>query len=836
MAASRFLEGALPLTSLLTGHVRAAVMSGISGSGKSSAAALFAMGRLEHFAFVAWLDARSEDALRTQMPAALAWLGATPPAGGSTAQLWTDLLAELPVPWLVVLDGAEDPDVVRDWIPTSGYGHVIVTTRHGQWPSSTAPTLELGKMDSGEAEALLRARLADPSDPSSIDTESCQLLIERLAGWPLALEYAASWLRLHGRGADDLHVLFERLDRLDLDDPQLGPHAYPATATGVIRDVCDSLPPAAQLLLSGIGGMRGRGPVRVLSEWLDVCGEDAPDAVRHLAAASVARRLIIDDRRGPHEFDEVLQAHDAVVLVRSGTGFPMRVDHFWRLVEALTATLGQLVAEGRFVEAATLVLPADGVACALLTDGVPDRMRVMGTALMHNLGVTATMVGLTALAERWLTCATNIRDRFAYEDIRDRPETAVLQLQTLGALGQVVAQNADQAKLRVIADRSVDLLRLHPGIGSQGTPSASEALVPLTRALQQHDPACASLPMLIYVTAGVTLTPVGTGGQLVARLQSEIESARRLARAERWTESVDTVLAAANDADARGVLVGVMAEELFSIALELAVSLLRRPHLTPPAIVSGLGRLAEWLAAVEDATSCQSLRLDLLRSIRTLDPGTIEEAMRVAATQPEASTTLVAEWLSVADSVLSMLRSQWLSRSLPLDDLPPGMSVLRTIDGGGDSIYWLGVHQEMGIPIVVFCTTSVIEYAANGACDPLESSLRAAGLAGGVNQDRPPPLADGWTITIEGGVVIVRDAARVEWLTTEDTQPDTFLEAMATSAFAYVIYADLGNVALADLPPDRPAGLVRVVPPPARPPLRRGSPWDLLRSWIDGRR
>lgn len=321
----------------------------------------------------------------------------------------------------------------------------------------------------------------------------------------------------------------------------------------------------------------------------------------------------------------------------------------------------------------------------------------------------------------------------------------------------------------------------------------------------------------------------------MAQMQMQLDAASRLARAERWTMAVDTGLAAANAANERGVLVSVMVDRLLAIAAELVISLLRRPRQPPPALLYNLCRLVAWLDAVDDVTPSQSRRLALLRAIATLAPDLIDEAVRVIKNRPESSTPLVAEWIEAAEAVLRMLGSQWMLRSLPLDDLPPGLAVVRTINGGDGVTYWPGTNPATGMPVVVFCTNSVIEHTADGTRDPLEEHLVAAGLPDSFDPSGRPRVVDGWTITVEEGVLVLRDAAGIAWLTTSDPLEPLFLDAVANSSFAHVIYADLADTDPADLPCTRPSGFVRIVHPNQAPGSKARMWLSRVRKWFGGR-
>ncbi|MGH3784113.1 MAG: FxSxx-COOH system tetratricopeptide repeat protein [Pseudonocardiaceae bacterium] len=88
--------------------------------------------------------------------------------------------------WLLVFDNAEDPAVLRRFLPGSG-GHVVITTRRAGF-ASMGRVLEVDVLDRAESLTLLQRRI-----PSLTDNQG-QQLAELLGDLPLALEQAAAYL------------------------------------------------------------------------------------------------------------------------------------------------------------------------------------------------------------------------------------------------------------------------------------------------------------------------------------------------------------------------------------------------------------------------------------------------------------------------------------------------------------------------------------------------------------------------------------------------------------------------------------------------------------------
>ncbi|MEA3324010.1 MAG: hypothetical protein U9Q37_02575, partial [Euryarchaeota archaeon] len=87
--------------------------------------------------------------------------------------------------WLLIFDNAHDQEVIRDYIPLGGVGHVIITSRNPDW-GSVAGLLPIKEFDRADSiEFLLRRTGQD--DPDAADA-----LAAELGDLPLALEQAGA--------------------------------------------------------------------------------------------------------------------------------------------------------------------------------------------------------------------------------------------------------------------------------------------------------------------------------------------------------------------------------------------------------------------------------------------------------------------------------------------------------------------------------------------------------------------------------------------------------------------------------------------------------------------
>jgi tetratricopeptide (TPR) repeat protein len=105
--------------------------------------------------------------------------------------------------WLIVFDNAETIDTVRDYLPESGPGKVLVISRN---PARTAlaQTLEVDVFTRQESIRLLQRRNQRLSD------EDCDRLAEALGDLPLAIEHGSAWLYTTGMEVPEYLALFEQ--------------------------------------------------------------------------------------------------------------------------------------------------------------------------------------------------------------------------------------------------------------------------------------------------------------------------------------------------------------------------------------------------------------------------------------------------------------------------------------------------------------------------------------------------------------------------------------------------------------------------------------------------
>jgi tetratricopeptide (TPR) repeat protein len=177
-------------------------ISGLGGIGKTQTAIEYAYRHRDQYRAVLWSRADSRDALVSGFTA-IASLLDLPEKDERDANVVAEALRrwlERQTGWLLILDNVEDlAGVVRPFLPASGTGHVLITTRL-QATGAIAQGVELEKMelDEGALFLLRRAKVIAPDAPleaaAEADRKPAREITGEVAGLPLALDQAAAYI------------------------------------------------------------------------------------------------------------------------------------------------------------------------------------------------------------------------------------------------------------------------------------------------------------------------------------------------------------------------------------------------------------------------------------------------------------------------------------------------------------------------------------------------------------------------------------------------------------------------------------------------------------------
>lgn len=160
--------------------------------------------------------------------------------------------------WLLILDNADDPGLLIDFLPNEGAGHILLTTR-AQATGSIASSLQVEKMRVAESMRLLlrRAKLLSIDEPlENVSTEAraqARIIVQELDGLPLALDQVGAYIEEVRCSLSEYQALYEQR-RLDLFKRQSSllsadyPHTVASTWTLSFERVEQANPAAAELL------------------------------------------------------------------------------------------------------------------------------------------------------------------------------------------------------------------------------------------------------------------------------------------------------------------------------------------------------------------------------------------------------------------------------------------------------------------------------------------------------------------------------------------------------------------------------------------------------------
>jgi tetratricopeptide (TPR) repeat protein len=223
------------------------VLTGRSGAGGTHLAAMYARAKLAAaWRLVAWVNAENPGSLLAGLAAVahaagLSDGGSGPGAAdaGLVVRQWLEADGDR---CLLVFDDAEDPAVLRPFIPVQGAARVLITTAR-ESVTALGTSIRVGVFSAEEALALLDGRtgLAD-------DDAGAAALAARLGYLPLAVEQAAAVIGRQYRGYG---AYLRRLQALQVGDYLSGDEApYPP---GVAETVLLSLEVVRGTDQAGVG-------------------------------------------------------------------------------------------------------------------------------------------------------------------------------------------------------------------------------------------------------------------------------------------------------------------------------------------------------------------------------------------------------------------------------------------------------------------------------------------------------------------------------------------------------------------------------------------------------
>lgn len=157
-------------------------------------------------------------------------------------------LAKSSKPWLMIMDNADESLLpLSQYIPNSGLGHVIITTRNAMLQTlSYDSSHEVKGLSESEATTLLlnMSRHQHTASNQSL----AETIAKELGYLPLALAHAGAYILIHNCLPDYLQMYRQSSANLLRDTPHLS-HGYPHSVAGTIQMSLDRLSDRSKNLL-----------------------------------------------------------------------------------------------------------------------------------------------------------------------------------------------------------------------------------------------------------------------------------------------------------------------------------------------------------------------------------------------------------------------------------------------------------------------------------------------------------------------------------------------------------------------------------------------------------
>ena len=237
----------------------AAALSGLGGTGKTQIAAEYAHRHRDKYKTVLWTGGESPEALVSGFVAIAETLNLPEKDAQdqtlavSAVKQWLERTAG----WLLVLDNADDLVTVREFIPSGGKGHVLLTTC-AQATGPIAQRIDIGGFEPEEGVLFLlrRAKIIAKDVPLDRAPEADRALAGEISkemyGLPLALDQAGAYIEETGCGVSDYLGIYRShsAQLLKRRGELASDHPIPVAATLALsfEKVENARPAAAELL------------------------------------------------------------------------------------------------------------------------------------------------------------------------------------------------------------------------------------------------------------------------------------------------------------------------------------------------------------------------------------------------------------------------------------------------------------------------------------------------------------------------------------------------------------------------------------------------------------
>jgi tetratricopeptide (TPR) repeat protein len=246
-------------TNRTAGLAQPRAISGLGGIGKTQIAVEYAYRYHADYQVVLWARAETREALLSSFTMCAQLLDLPGKASPDQA-IAVDAFIQwmrTHTQWLLILDNSDNLEVIKEFLPPTFGGHILLTTR-AQAMGRLAQRIEVETMapEIGALFLLRRATLiasdASLDQASASDREVALAIVRALGGLPLALDQAGAYLEETGASLLDYLHLYEeqKTALLNRRGGLITDHPEPVTTTWSIsfQQVGQTNPSAADLL------------------------------------------------------------------------------------------------------------------------------------------------------------------------------------------------------------------------------------------------------------------------------------------------------------------------------------------------------------------------------------------------------------------------------------------------------------------------------------------------------------------------------------------------------------------------------------------------------------